>query len=84
MSVEDTSSIGKQRVEALAHGLAGCIFPNELELALRKIFEKQHLKAIDKWIAMQGDPSIDRRDAVLRLVEIGLNANGRKREKAAR
>lgn len=42
------------------------------EQTLLTIFEKQHLKAVDKWIAAQGDPSIDRHEAIRRLVEIGL------------
>jgi hypothetical protein len=37
-----------------------------------------HLKAIDKWIVAQGDPAIDRPEAIRRLVEIGLKANQRK------
>jgi hypothetical protein len=44
------------------------------EGALLKFFEKQHLKAVDKWIAAQDDPSIDRPEAIRRLVEIGLKA----------
>ena len=44
------------------------------EGALLNFFEKQHLKAIDKWIAAQDDPSMDRPEAIRRLVAIGLKA----------
>jgi hypothetical protein len=44
----------------------------EQEKMLQALFDKSHIKTIDRWIARQNDPSIDRPKAVRRLVEIGL------------
>jgi hypothetical protein len=44
----------------------------EQEKMLQALFDKSHIKTIDRWIAQQNDPSIDLPEAVRRLVEIGL------------
>ena len=37
------------------------------------IFSKAELKIIDKWI-VGNDPTLDRKEGILRLVELGLKA----------
>jgi hypothetical protein len=37
-----------------------------------------HLKNIDRWIKQQNDPSIDRIEAIRRLIEIALSRNTEK------
>jgi hypothetical protein len=44
---------------------------------LEKILSKDQLKHVDKWIAQQNDPAIDRPEAIRRLVELGLKAKGK-------
>jgi hypothetical protein len=44
----------------------------EQEKMLQALFDNSHIKTIDRWIAQQNDPSIDRPEAIRRLVEIGL------------
>jgi|SRR6516164_9749022 hypothetical protein len=44
------------------------------ECGMRESFDKAQLKLIDRWIAKQNDPVLDRTSAVRRLVEIGLKA----------
>jgi hypothetical protein len=46
----------------------------EQEKRLQDLLGEDHLKAVDKWIAKQNDPAIDRPEAVRRLVELGLKA----------
>jgi hypothetical protein len=46
---------------------------------MREMFNEAQLKLIDRWIAKQGDPALDRTAAVRRLVEIGLKANVKSR-----
>jgi hypothetical protein len=67
----------RQRVIELAEAMG----PIHKEMQLRKqeemlrgLLGKDHLKAVDKWIAKQNDPAMDRPDAIRRLVEIGLRA----------
>ena len=44
---------------------------------LETIFNAAQLEHLDKWIAAQNDPAIDRLEAIRRLVEIGLKAKGK-------
>jgi hypothetical protein len=44
------------------------------EQMLKTIFSAAQLKQLDKWIADQNDPAIDRPEAIRRLVELGLRA----------
>jgi hypothetical protein len=43
------------------------------EKMFQDLLGKDHLKAVDKWIAKQNDPAIDRPEAIRRLVELGLD-----------
>ena len=43
---------------------------------LRTIFSKAELKIIDNWI-VGNDPTLDRKEAIRRLVELGLKAKGK-------
>jgi hypothetical protein len=47
------------------------------EAIVKEIFKVARIKQIDKWIADQNDPAIDRLEAIRRLVEIGLKAKGK-------
>jgi hypothetical protein len=46
----------------------------QLEEMLKTVFSGPQLKQVDKWIAEQHDPAIDRPEAMRRLVELGLRA----------
>ena len=39
-----------------------------------EIFSGSELKAINEWMETQNDPSLDRPEAIRRLVELGLKA----------
>ncbi len=65
----------RDRVIALAEAVGPIhkeIQRKEQEKRLHDLLGKDHLKAVDKWIAKQNDPAIDRPEAIRRLVEIGL------------
>jgi hypothetical protein len=47
------------------------------EAALKAIFNPAQLKQIDKRIAKQPEPAIDRHEAIRRLVELGLKAKAK-------
>jgi hypothetical protein len=47
------------------------------EKMLQDLLGKDHLKAVDKWIAKQNDPAIDRPEAIRRLVEIALKVKSK-------
>ena len=53
--------------------------PDHMRAAADRAAErsKAQLKQLDKWIADQSDPAIDRLEAIRRLVEIGLKAKGK-------
>jgi hypothetical protein len=44
---------------------------------LQDLLGKDHLKAVDKWIARQNDLAIDRPEAIRRLVDSGLRRSPR-------
>ena len=46
------------------------------DTGLKSIFSKAELKIIDKWI-VGNDPSLDRTEAIRRLVELGLMVKGK-------
>jgi hypothetical protein len=48
-----------------------------LESILKEVFSRAQIKQLDKWIKDQNEPSIDRFEAIRRLVELGLKAKGK-------
>jgi hypothetical protein len=70
----------RNRVIALAEAVGPIhkeIQRKEQEKRLQDLLGKDHLKAVDKWIAKQNDPAIDRPEAIRRLAELGLKAKGK-------
>jgi hypothetical protein len=49
----------------------------QLEEMLKIVFSGLQLKQVDRWIAEQHGPAIDRPEAIRRLVELGLKAKGK-------
>jgi hypothetical protein len=47
------------------------------ESMMKELFSPAQIKQLDKWIASQNDPAIDRPEAIRRLVELGLKAKGK-------
>ena len=45
--------------------------------ALKAIFSPAQIKLVDKWIRANNDPTLDRPEAIRRLVELGLRAKGK-------
>jgi hypothetical protein len=67
----------RNRVIAMAEAIGPIhkeIEAKKQEKMLQDLLGKDHLKALDKWIAKQNEPAIDRPEAIRRLVEIGLKA----------
>jgi hypothetical protein len=67
----------RNRVIALAEAMGPIhkeIQREKQDKMLQDLLGKDHLKAVDKWIARQNDLAIDRPEAIRRLVEIGLKA----------
>ena len=56
---------------------AKAVLEDQEQRMLKTIFSAAQLKHLDKWIAAQNDPAIDRLDAIRRLVELGLNMKPR-------
>jgi hypothetical protein len=52
---------------------AKAMMKGQQDALLKSIFTAAHLKVIDKWIAAN-DPTVDRPEAIRRLVELGLKA----------
>jgi hypothetical protein len=74
---------GRDRVALMAEATAGwadAMRKKQQEDLLRSVFDKAQFKAIDKWIAKQNDPAIDRPEAIRRLVELGLEAHAPERK----
>jgi len=46
------------------------------DTGLKSIFGKAEIKIIDKWI-VSNDPTLDRTEAIRRLVELGLKSKGK-------
>jgi hypothetical protein len=60
-----------------AQRMAKAMLQSQQESMLKNVFSPAQLKQLDKWIAGQSDPAIDRPEAIRRLVEIGLKAKGK-------
>jgi L-2-hydroxyglutarate oxidase LhgO len=58
----------------VANEMAQSMLQSQREAMLKTVFTAAHLKQVDKWIAGQPDPAIDRSEAIRRLVELGLKA----------
>jgi hypothetical protein len=73
----------KARVVELAEAVSSWwpkVLQSEQDSLMKKIFSAAQLKQINKWIVKQGDPALlDRYEAIRRLVELGLKAEGRSR-----
>jgi hypothetical protein len=60
----------------VARSAAELVIRNQRDDPLKSIFSAAHLKLVDKWISAT-DPTLDRLDAIRRLVELGLKAKGK-------
>ena len=59
----------------VARSAAELVMRIERDDPLKSIFSAAQLKLIDKWISAT-DPTLDRPEAIRRLVEIGLKVKG--------
>jgi hypothetical protein len=57
----------------VARSAAELVMRNQRDDPLKSIFSAAQLKLIDKWIVAE-DPTLDRSEAIRRLVELGLKA----------
>jgi hypothetical protein len=57
----------------VARSAAELVIRNQRDDPLKAIFNAAQLKLVDKWISAT-DPTLDRPEAIRRLVEIGLKA----------
>jgi hypothetical protein len=55
---------------------ADAMLREKRDTGLTSIFGKAEIKIIDKWI-VSNDPTLDRTEAIRRLVEIGLKSKGK-------
>jgi hypothetical protein len=62
---------------AVAKEIAKSVMEAETKNLPKKIFTPDQIKQIDKWIRGQNDSSLDRIEAIRRLVEIGLKAKAK-------
>ena len=70
----NVSSEAQRKASArVAQEFALTLFASQQEQALKQLFNKDQLKQIDNWIKRQAE-SLDRPEAIRRLVEIGLRA----------
>jgi hypothetical protein len=53
---------------------AKAVMKTQQDTLLKSIFSAAQLKVIDKWI-IANDPTLDRSEAIRRLVELGLKVN---------
>ena len=60
----------------VARSAAELVMRNQRDDPLKSIFSAAQLKLIDKWIVAE-DPTLDRSEAIRRLVELGLKAKGK-------
>ena len=58
---------------SVARITAEAVLREKQDTGLKSIFSKAELKIIDKWI-VGNDPTLDRTEAIRRLVELGLKA----------
>ena len=56
---------------SVARITAEAVLREKRDTGLKSIFSKAELKIIDKWI-VGNDPTLDRSEAIRRLVELGL------------
>jgi hypothetical protein len=62
---------------AVAKEIAKSVMEAETKNLPKKIFTPDQIKQIDKWIRGQNDSSLDRIEAIRRLVELALKAKGK-------
>ena len=62
---------------AVAQQTAKAMLQANEQRMMKTVFSTAQLKHLDKWIAVQNDPAIDRPEAIRRLVELGLKAKGK-------
>ena len=60
----------------VARSAAELVMRSQRDDPLKSTFSAAQLKLIDKWISAT-DPTLDRSEAIRRLVEIGLKAKGK-------
>jgi hypothetical protein len=69
-----TDPNSRQPISAkVARSAAELVIRNQRDDPLKSIFSAAQLKLIDKWI-FTTDPTLDRPEAIRRLVELGLKA----------
>ena len=61
---------------SVARITADAMLREKRDTGLKSIFSKAEIKIIDKWI-VSNDPTLDRTEAIRRLVEIGLKAKAK-------
>jgi hypothetical protein len=72
-----TDPNSRQPISAkVARSAPELVIRNQRDDPLKSIFSAAQLKLIDKWI-FTTDPTLDRPEAIRRLVEIGLKAKRR-------
>ena len=73
-----TDSDSRQPISAkVARSAAELVMRNQRDDPLKSIFSAAQLKLVDKWILAE-DPTLNRPEAIRRLVEIGLKARSAK------
>jgi hypothetical protein len=72
-----TDPDSRQPISAkVARSAAELVIRNQRDDPLKSIFSAAQLKLIDKWI-FTTNPTLDRPEAIRRLVELGLKAKGK-------
>ena len=61
---------------SVARITADAMLREKRDTGLKSIFGKAEIKIIDKWI-VSNDPTLDRTEAIRRLVELGLKSKGK-------
>jgi hypothetical protein len=62
----------KGQLEATCMAMAESSRKSHEDNALKPFLNQQQIKQLDQWIKKQNDPSLNRIQAVRRLIEIGL------------
>jgi len=74
---EDPIVRARSAATGIRQQIAASVLQQQLEEMLKAVFSGTQLKQVDKWIAEQHDPAIDRPEGIRRLVEIGLKAKAK-------
>jgi hypothetical protein len=69
---EDPTVRARSAATGIRQQIAASVLQQQLEEMLKIVFSGPQLKQVDKWIAEQHDPAIDRPEAMRHLVELGL------------